>query len=335
MENRSNDLLVGSFVLGFIFLALGFLAWLTGRDVAGDAQAYEIYLDRAVTGLQAGSPVRFLGVPVGFVTDVRIDPETMNRVRVEIEVPEDTPIRVDSEAQLEQQGLTGGVFVQISPGALDAPLLREANADAIPEIQSAPSQLSALLDAAPKLLNNLVDLSERVSSVFSDDNVGALSGAVTELQTLTAQLAKASARLEPLMAKAETLVENTNEAVVTYTELGQGINDRVGSFLDDTDASVGVIEQATVDVFQEVTVTSQSIFKTSEAARAMVEQINGVLDTNAEGLGDFTASGLYELTFLFQELRGLVSNLSLLAERIERAPSEFIFGTTSDGVVVD
>ena len=77
MENRSNDLLVGSFVLIFVIAALGFVAWLTGRDVGGEAQTYEIYLRRAVTGLQTGSPVRYLGVPVGTVTDIRIDPETM------------------------------------------------------------------------------------------------------------------------------------------------------------------------------------------------------------------------------------------------------------------
>ena len=335
MENRSNDLLVGSFVLGFIFLTLGFLAWLTGRDVAGEAQAYEIYLERAVTGLQTGSPVRFLGVPVGFVTDIRIDPETLSRVRVEIEVPTDTPIRVDSEAQLEQQGLTGGVFVQISPGKPEAQLLRDASTDAVPEINSAPSQLSALLEAAPRLLDNMINLSERVTKVFSDDNVAALSSTVIELQKIAEELSKASARIEPLMAKADTLVDNTNKAVVTYTELGTGINDRVGTFLDDTDSAVKTIEKATVDVFQEVTVTSQSIYKTSEAAQVMVGQINKVLDANSEGLGDFTASGLYELTFLFQELRGLVSNLSLLAERLERAPSEFLFGTSSDGVAVE
>ncbi len=335
MENRSNDLLVGSFVLGFVFLTLGFLAWLTGRDVAGEAQPYEIYLERAVTGLQTGSPVRFLGVPVGFVTDIRIDPETLSRVRVEIEVPVETPIRVDSEAQLEQQGLTGGVFVQISPGKVDSELLREASADAIPEIRSAPSQLSALLEAAPRLLDNLINLSERVTTIFSDENVDALGSAVTELQTITAELAKASARIDPLMAKADTLVDNTNKAVVAYTELGTGLNDRVSTFLDDTDSSVKTIEKATVDVFGEVTVTSQSIYETSEAAQKMIVNINKVLDANSEGLGDFTTSGLYELTFLFQELRGLVSNLSLLAERLERAPSEFLFGTSSDGVAVE
>ena len=39
MENRSNDLLVGSFVLIFVIAALGFVGWLTGRDVGGEAVA--------------------------------------------------------------------------------------------------------------------------------------------------------------------------------------------------------------------------------------------------------------------------------------------------------
>lgn len=328
MENRSNDLLVGSFVLLFVVATLGFLGWLTNRDIAGDVQQYEIYLRQSVTGLQSGSPVRFLGVPVGVVTDVRIDPETMNRVRVSIEVPEDTPIRIDSEASLEQQGLTGGVFVQISPGSEGAELLNVASNEDIPEIRSSASQISALLEAAPQLLENLIVLSERATQVFSDQNLGALGNSMAELEKLTGELAKSSARLAPLM-------DNANKALVAYTELGSNIDDRMIKFLDQTDGSIKTIEQATVDVFKEVTLTSQSIYATSEAAQKIVNKAGQIVEANSDAVGDFTSTGLYELTFLFQELRSLISNLNLLAERLERGPSEFLFGSSADGVKVE
>ncbi|MEM6902623.1 MAG: MlaD family protein, partial [Pseudomonadota bacterium] len=93
MENQSNDVLVGGFVVLFVGLALTFIAWLTNADLEGDAQPYKIFLERSITGLQVGSPVRLLGVPVGQVTAIDIDPETLTRVRVDIEVDADTPIR--------------------------------------------------------------------------------------------------------------------------------------------------------------------------------------------------------------------------------------------------
>lgn len=328
MENRSNDLLVGSFVLIFVIAALGFVAWLTGRDVGGEAQTYEIYLRRSVTGLQTGSPVRYLGVPVGTVTDIRIDPETMNRVRVRIEVPQDTPIRTDSEARLEQQGLTGGVFVQISPGSDDAGLLYQVSNEDIPEIRSAPSQFGELLEAAPRLLENLINLSERATEVFSDDNIQALGSSMDELQKLSAELTKASARLVPLL-------DNADKTLTTYDQLGKNVDSRMTAFLDQTSGTVKTIEKATVDVYAEMTKTSQSIYQTSEAAQKMVNTANKIVDANSGAIGDFTSSGLYELTYLFQELRGLISNLNLLAERLERGPTEFLFGGTANGVQVE
>jgi len=198
----------------------------------------------------------------------------------------------------------------------------------IPEIRSSASQISALLEAAPQLLENLIVLSERASKVFSDQNLGALGNSMAELEKLTGELAKSSARLAPLM-------DNANKALVAYTELGSNIDDRMTKFLDQTDGSIKTIEQATVDVFKEVTLTSQSIYATSEAAQKIVNKAGQIVEANSDAVGDFTSTGLYELTFLFQELRSLISNLNLLAERLERGPSEFLFGSSADGVKVE
>ena len=229
---------------------------------------------------------------------------------------------------MEQQGLTGGVFVQISPGSDDAGLLYQVSNEDIPEIRSAPSQFGELLEAAPRLLENLINLSERATEVFSDDNIQALGSSMDELQKLSAELTKASARLVPLL-------DNADKTLTTYDQLGKNVDSRMTAFLDQTSGTVKTIEKATVDVYAEMTKTSQSIYQTSEAAQKMVNTANKIVDANSGAIGDFTSSGLYELTYLFQELRGLISNLNLLAERLERGPTEFLFGGTANGVQVE
>ncbi|MBV6631478.1 MAG: MCE family protein [Alphaproteobacteria bacterium] len=324
MENQSNDVLVGGFVVLFVGLALTFIAWLTNADLEGNAQRYRVYLDRSVTGLQVGSPVRLLGVPVGQVTEVGIDPETLTRVRVYIEVDADTPIRTDSEARLDQQGLTGGIFVEVSPGTSDSPLLRIASQDEVPEITARGSQFSELLEAAPELLNNLIGLTERAAMVFSDDNIISLSKSIQEIEVILTSIAQAGARMDPMLTKVDGILDQTATTLETFNELGEN-----------TGQSISNIETATIEVFDSFTTTSQAVFDASTTTQSMVERADTILESNSDSLGDFTSNGLYELTFLFQELRGLVSNLSLLAERIERAPTEFLFGTTADGVELE
>ena len=69
METRSNWLMVSLVVGLLISAAIGFAAWLTqARDAEG--LTYEIHFEQSVDGLQKGSRVNLLGVPVG-----RLDPE--------------------------------------------------------------------------------------------------------------------------------------------------------------------------------------------------------------------------------------------------------------------
>src|SRR5262249_50930880 len=71
---------------------------------------YDILFDGSVTGLQVDGTVRYRGIAVGHVTDIRIDPENIEKIRVTIEVKADTPVRTDTVASIEVQGITGGTY---------------------------------------------------------------------------------------------------------------------------------------------------------------------------------------------------------------------------------
>src|SRR5258708_39065766 len=112
METRANHLLIGSFVLVLIAAIVGFALWLGKVHVDRAFSYYRIYFDGAVTGLSRAGDVRFNGVPVGTVSQIKVDPEDPQKVRVIVEVDPDTPIRTDTVAVLEWQGLTGAPLVQ-------------------------------------------------------------------------------------------------------------------------------------------------------------------------------------------------------------------------------
>ena len=71
METRASYVLVGAFVLLMLAAAGLFVVWL-GRYQAEETFAYyDIYFGESVAGLQVGGAVRYQGVEVGRVQDIR------------------------------------------------------------------------------------------------------------------------------------------------------------------------------------------------------------------------------------------------------------------------
>jgi hypothetical protein len=140
METRANYLLVGSFVLIIFAGAILFILWLAKFQFDQQFTRYDIEFEGSVSGLKVGSSVELNGIPVGEVINIGIDPRDVEKVAVTVEVPADTPIREDTIASMQIQGITGGDHYPAErryPGiaAADAPARREARGDRIQGIR--------------------------------------------------------------------------------------------------------------------------------------------------------------------------------------------------------
>ena len=123
METKANHLIVGSFVLILAAGLLFFIVWIAKFQVAATFTRYDIFFDGSVTGLVEGSAVRYSGVKVGEVVFIGLDRQNPNQVRAMIEVEAETPIRTDTVASLELEGLAGGRYILLRGGSPEAPPL--------------------------------------------------------------------------------------------------------------------------------------------------------------------------------------------------------------------
>lgn len=169
MENERHYFLVGIFVIGGALAICMFTLWLTSRD---DSQyrAYRIKFAESVSGLSNGSDVKFRGVKVGSVQDIRIDPDDSRLIRVDIALLKTTPVKADTKANLKLQGITGIVFVELSGGNPAAADLVQ-NREDIPEIPAEQSSLNALIDRVPILLDKVAAAVDRINRLVSDENL--------------------------------------------------------------------------------------------------------------------------------------------------------------------
>lgn len=307
METRANYTAVGAFVLALAAAVFVFVIWLAKVQFDKAIQPYYIMVTGTVTGLVEGGPVRYRGVNVGTVTDIRINPENVEEVRLTIEVPEDTPIKTDAIASLEPVGVTGGVYVEIAGGSREAPLLRE-QAKGIPVIPSRQSSIAAVLAKAPEVLENLMKISARLSELLNEDNQKAIG-------TMLANLAQASGNANDTVKNANLLMVDLRARVNTLSRQAEVLmvttNDTVGSVGGD-------VKAITADLAR----TTKEINKLSASLAAMIEE-------NREPIRDFTSTGLYDLSQLLIQLQDLSSNISRMSRRLERDPTDLLFGGNS------
>ncbi|SMF86401.1 phospholipid/cholesterol/gamma-HCH transport system substrate-binding protein [Azospirillum oryzae] len=316
METRASYILVGSFVLALVAGLLVFTAWIAKVQLDETRETYRIYFTGSVTGLQQGSPVRYRGVPVGTVSDIRLDPDNVTRVRVTIEVQNGTPIMSDSIASLEVQGITGGAYVQISGGAMGGKRLTATDADGVLTIPSRPSSLTAVVDSAPQLVNRSLEVITKLGEMLNGENQKAIGDILANARTISAELARASAGLEETMTQARRTLNGF-----------ETVGPQLDRTLAQTHDTLATVDGTAKQLGGEARELLRSLKRTSDT-------LNGLVAENREPVRDFTATGLYELTLLITQLRDLSGQLSRVVTRIENDPSNFLFGGTRQGVEV-
>ena len=123
MGNKINYTLIGLFFV-LVVSALGIAAWWLGGygKKADDYRSYFIKTTSLPSGIKKDSAVKFIGVDAGSVKDIRFADEKEALIELELSVRKDIPIRTDSAASAEIQGITGIGYLNISRGSMDSPL---------------------------------------------------------------------------------------------------------------------------------------------------------------------------------------------------------------------
>src|SRR5260370_7617777 len=113
MEREANYAAVGAFVVLVVLLGVLFVYWYSDSREHRNYDRYEIYFTGSVSGLDRGAAVRYLGVHVGRVVDMRVDPRDSSRIEVIVDIHATTPISAHTVAQLQLQGYTALLYTHL------------------------------------------------------------------------------------------------------------------------------------------------------------------------------------------------------------------------------
>jgi phospholipid/cholesterol/gamma-HCH transport system substrate-binding protein len=258
---------------------------------------------------------------VGSVRDIRIDKANVERVRVLIEVSNETPIKRDTVAELALQGVTGIAFVQLTGGTQAAPPLQPSEPDELAVIESRRSTLQEVVNRLPQVIQKALIVADQLMQLLDKKNIRAVSTTLESLRHASEMLGSDQGQLSLFLRDSREAIGTLQGAVADLQKLTAQLNTRVGPLADSAETTIADARATLVEL---------------RAAAARVEQFAGKLNTIvAEGEGpirDFARSGLYELSLFLTEARVLVDALTRLTTRIERDPAQFFFGDSQNGV---
>lgn len=339
METRASYLIVGGFVIALIAALFIFVIWLGRIQVVREYTTYRTYFSGSVTGLQASSAVRYRGVPVGSVTRIRIDPDNVEQIEVTMEIDRQAPIKEDTVASLESQGLTGVGYVLLSRGTQAAPPLRPKPGHKFAIIQSQPSELQRLFTGAPELIDRVNVLVAKATLLFSEHNENAIADTLDNVRTLTGVLASKSDEIGFTIDQAAAAAKEFRQATVSLDALTNSLRGdaqqltkeasttlaSADTFLDDADARVN-------EVAKEAIPAVAQLHNAADSFNRLANDLDGLVKENRRPLNDFSNEGLYEFTQFLVEARRMVEAITRLANRIEADPARFFFGNQQQGV---
>lgn len=310
MDTKVNYALVGLFVVLLTILLVVGVLWLSKGDYRGAYDRYYAYMRESVSGLSVNAPVKYRGVEVGRVKEVILDPDNSEEVRLTMDIRRGTPIKEDTVAILDTQGLTGLAIVNLTGGSQESPPLQVKEGEEYPVIQTGPSllyridtALSRLLadQAVTRLLSDADGAFQDARAMMDQDNRAALRQALADLATVTRTLAARSGQVDQSLAGAAQASEN-------LARLTRTLNEQVPIILARADKSAAAIQAMT----EELTRTGKTV--------------GGVVASTKPDLERFTGQTLAEVDALVAELRDLTGTLQRVARQLEREPDSLVFG---------
>ncbi|HEX6957410.1 MAG TPA: MlaD family protein [Ferrovibrio sp.] len=315
METRAHHFLIGSFVLVFVAAIIVFSLWLAKSQVRKDVAYYNIYFSGSVAGLGVGGDVRFNGIKVGSVSQIVIDRQNTSQIRVTVEVDADTPIRSDSEATLQLQGITGISYVLISPGSEKAeflPVVSSGGPGKYPVIPSRPSAIEYVVQAAPELVKRAVE-------VLSDENLKNLSGFLSDLH----QISQILATRQDKIGQAIDGFGRTSDDIAQAAAAARQVATKLDRVLAETEST---LNQTNKLVSGDATQAVQDARRAMQQLNATLAEIQAMVHENRGPLQAITTDGLGEFQRFIAEARIMVASLTRVAQRLEDNPSAVLFG---------
>ncbi len=326
METRANFALVGLFTLAVLGAAFGFVSWFSGLGGTSDRREIRIVFSGSVTGLTRGSSVLFNGFRVGEVKDIQLFPDDPRSIFAVIDIAGTTPVREDTRARIEAQGLAGVVAIQLLGGKPDALPLLAKSGQPQPTIIAERSEVQDLLETVRNVARRTDDLFERLGRLV-DDNDNSIANTIKNVEKFSGALGDNAEGISRMLASISTAAERVGPLAVQLEQFSRDISAiarqvdvaKFNRSLENIDTFTTALAGGSGDVAK----TLQSVAGITDKLNRAADQVEGVLKGAQAFLGS-AAGG--EGQGAFGDVGAAARAIRALADNLDKRTAEITTG---------
>ena len=321
MERKAHYTLIGTFVLVSLTALLAFTAWLSDVQFDKKYDNYEVSFRGGVQGLSEGTEVRFNGLKVGDITELRIDPNDNNSVIVDIQVVSNTPVDFESIGRMEPLGLTGLNYIQIIPGGPNSRLIKNSTDKDPFRLKGEASRIDLLLGSGGTVMESSQAALARINAVMTPEAIMDFHEILNNLKVITNNFVDLKVDPEIFNRTMQSIEQASSDVSLAA--------DAVDLAAKDFDV---LIENDVRTVLDRSKISMEKLDKTLVAIEALSKDSNQLITDGRDAINRLSNSGLTDLEETIDSIRRAVLGLESILVNFEQNPAAFIVGVSEEKV---
>jgi len=328
MNQKISPTLIGAFVIGALaLLILAVIAFGSGQ-LFRKTQDFVLYFGGSVNGLRIGAPVKFMGVEIGSVKDIRLEMQGPSRGHMMIPVIIEIDLKkVIRRGVAREEAMNPNTISEFVKQGMRAQLLTESfvtgvlyvGFDWFPEtplrfVQQPGGHFQyEEIPTVPTGLEEAQDAIVRVVKKLDDIDFKALAGSLTKTSDRFGELAGSPA-LKSILKSLDDDMPELRAAISDLRRVAATANTSI------TNVS-GDLHNVSGDLHQTLTAAQSAIEQiaaTMKEAQTTIVSVRGTVDPNSPTV--------YELTKSLREVSGAASSIRMLADSLDSNPQGIILG---------
>jgi phospholipid/cholesterol/gamma-HCH transport system substrate-binding protein len=207
MENKSHAFIAGLFALLLGAAAIVAVVWLRGTQ--DNLREYVVVTKYSIGGLNPEAQVRYRGIRVGKVKEVRLDRENPDDILITIAIAENIPLTKGTVAKLAYQGVTGIAHVLlVDSGKNREPLLADDGKP--PRIAMIPSFLDEASESGAAALRQAQEVMAAISALLNEENRRRLTATIANHEAASASMKPALDNMTATLIQVRKLLDDQN-----------------------------------------------------------------------------------------------------------------------------
>jgi len=327
MNQKISPTLIGAFVIGALaLLILAVIAFGSGQ-LFRKTQDFVLYFGGSVNGLRIGAPVKFMGVEIGSVKDIRLETQGTSGVHMIPVIIEIDLKKVIRRGVAREEAMDPNTIREFVKQGMRAQLLTESfvtgvlyvGFDWFPEtplrfVQQPGGHFQyEEIPTVPTGLEEAQDAIVRVVKKLDEIDFKALAGSLTKTSDRFGELASSPA-LKSILKSLDDDMPELRGAILDFRKLAATANTNVTNVSAD-------LHNVSADLHQTLTAAQSAIEQisaTMKEAQTTIVSVRGTVDPNSPTV--------YELTKSLREVSGAASSIRMLADSLDSNPQGIILG---------